>query len=61
MKAREFAKRNGVSVISLQSILKSLWKKKIRSKEEVRQVLERIKEMDNLIVSKEVEKEIFKE
>ena len=61
VKAREFAKRKEVSVISLQSILKSLWKKKIRSKEEVRQVLERIKEMDNLIVSKEVEKEIFKE
>jgi hypothetical protein len=48
-------------VISLQSILKALWKKKIKSKEEVRQLLEKIKEMDNLAVSKEVEKEIFEE
>lgn len=60
-KAREFAKQEEISVISLQAILKALWKKKIRSKEEVRQVLERIKEVDNLAVSKEVEKEIFKE
>jgi len=60
-KAREFAKQKGVSVISLQSILKSLWKKKIKSKEEIRQLLEKIKEADNLAVSKEAEKEIFEE
>lgn len=61
VKAREFAKRKGVSVISLQAILKVLWKKKIRSKEEVRHLLERIKEADNLAVSKEVQKKIFEE
>ena len=61
IKAREFAKQEGVSVISLQAILKALWKKKIRSKEELKHLLERIKEVDNLVVSKEVEKEIFGE
>lgn len=59
--AREFAKREGVSVISLQAILKALWKKKIKSKEEVKQILERIKEADNLEVSREVKREIFEE
>jgi hypothetical protein len=45
----------------LQAILKALWKKKIRGKEEVRRLLERIKEADNLIVSKEVQKTIFED
>jgi predicted nucleic acid-binding protein len=58
-KAREFAEMEGISVISLQAILKALWKKGLKSKGEVRQILERIKEADNLGVSKEVEKEIF--
>jgi len=34
----------------LQAILKALWKKKIRGKEEVRHLLERILENANLIV-----------
>ena len=59
IKARRFAKREGVTVISLQAILEALWKKNIKSKEEVRQMLERIKEADNLAVSREVEREIF--
>lgn len=59
IKAREFAKSEGVSVISLQAILKALWKKKMKSKEEVRHILERIKEADNLEVNREVEREIF--
>lgn len=59
IKAREFAKREGISVISLQAILKALWKKKIKSKEEVMQILEKIKKADNLAVSREVEREIF--
>ncbi len=59
IKARRFAKREGVAVISLQAILEALRKKKIKSKEEVKQMLERIKETDNLAVSREVEREIF--
>ncbi len=61
IKAREFAKREGVFVISLQAILKALWKKNIKSKEEVREILARIKEADNLAVSREVERDIFEE
>jgi predicted nucleic acid-binding protein len=61
IKAREFARSEGVSVISLQAIIKALWKKKIRSKKEARQILERIKEADNLAISREVEREIFDE
>jgi len=38
-----------------------LWKKKIKDKEEVRQLLEKIKEADNLAVNKKVEKDIFEE
>lgn len=60
-KAREIAKKNGVLVLSLQAILKAIWKKKIKNKKEVRQILERIKDADNLAVSREVEKEIFEE
>jgi hypothetical protein len=45
----------------LQAILKALWKKKIKNREEVKQILERIKDADNLAVSREVEKEIFEE
>ena len=61
IKAREFAKNEGVFVISLQAILRALWKKKISSKKEIKQIFERIKEVDNLAVSREVEKEIFYE
>ncbi len=59
IKAREFAKGEGVSVISLQAILKALWKKEIKSKEEVKELLKKIKETDNLNVSVETEREIF--
>jgi len=61
IKARQFAKYEGVSVISLQAILRALWKKKIKSKEEVKQILEKIKDTDNLTVSRDVEKAIFDE
>jgi len=59
IKAREFAKSGGVSVISLQAILRALWKKKISSKKEIKQILERIKDADNLSVSREIEEKIF--
>ncbi|MCK4735650.1 MAG: hypothetical protein KAT65_24560 [Methanophagales archaeon] len=58
-RAREFAKIEGIQVFSLQAILKALWKKKLKSKSEVKQILERIKKADNLAVSKEIEKGIF--
>ncbi|MCX9011619.1 MAG: hypothetical protein OIN66_10925 [Candidatus Methanoperedens sp.] len=60
-KAREVAKKHGVLVLSLQAVLKAIWKKKIKSKNEVKQILERIKDADNLSISIEVEKEIFAE
>jgi len=50
-----------VSVISLQAILKALWKKKLKDKGEVRKILEDIKSSDNLYVSRDVEEEIFKD
>lgn len=61
IKTREFVKSEGVPVVSLQAILKALWKKKIKSKEEVKQILETIKDTDNLALSREVENGIFKE
>jgi predicted nucleic acid-binding protein len=60
-KARELARREDVPVISLQAILKALWKKGITSKGEVKQILERIKEVDNLVVSRAVEATIFED
>jgi predicted nucleic acid-binding protein len=60
-RAREFAKSEGIQVFSLQAILKALWKKKLKSKGEIKQILERIKTADNLTVSKEIEKGIFED
>jgi predicted nucleic acid-binding protein len=60
-KAREVAKKNGILVLSLQAVLKAIWKKKIKNKNEVKQILERIKDVDNLSISLEVEKEIFED
>lgn len=59
MKAREFAETEGISIISLQAILKALWKKKLKTRKEVKEILERIMEADNLIIDREIEKEIF--
>ncbi|MFV9691662.1 MAG: hypothetical protein ACNY01_11955 [Desulfobacteria bacterium] len=61
IKARKLAKHAGVSVVSLQAILKALWKKKIMTKEEVGQLLAKIKDTDNLALSGAVEREIFAE
>lgn len=57
--ARRFAQAQGVQVISLQAILRGLWLSGIRSKAEVKGLLERIKEADYLEVPPEVEMEIF--
>jgi len=61
LKARGFAKNYGVVVISLQVVLKALWKKNILSKEEARKLFNRIKQVDNLSVSKNIENKIFEE
>ena len=58
-RARGFAMSEGIQVFSLQAILKALWKKKLKSKGEVKQILERIKTADNLAMSKEIERGIF--
>ncbi len=57
--ARKFAQKQGVNVISLQAILRGLWMCGVRSKAEVREILEQIKKVDRLKVSPEVEAEIF--
>ena len=58
-KAREFAKAQGVLVISLQAILRALIRKNLRSKEETREILEKIKEADNLVLTRKTIDEIF--
>jgi len=61
IKESEFAKSDGVPVISLQAIIKALWEKKISSKKEAVHILERIMAADNLVIKKEVERGIFDE
>jgi predicted nucleic acid-binding protein len=57
--ARRFAREQGVQVLTLQAILRGLWQSGVRTKAEVRALLERIKEADALEVPPEVESEIF--
>jgi predicted nucleic acid-binding protein len=57
--ARRFAHEQGVQVLTLQAIMRGLWLSGVRSKAEVRGLLERIKEADTLEVPPEVEREIF--
>ena len=57
--ARMFARDQGVQVISLQALLRGLWMSGVHSKDEVRVLLERIKEADALEVLPEVEMEVF--
>lgn len=59
--AREVASDSGVTVFSLQAILRALWKEEMRTKEEVRHLLDNIQETDNLEVTYQVEQEIFAE
>lgn len=61
IKARKVAKIEGVSVISLQAILKAIWKRGIRNKEEVKELINKLREVDNLELNREVERKIFKE
>src|SRR5262249_12349011 len=57
--ARGFARDQGIQVLSLQALLRGLWISGVRSKDEVRVLLERIKAADALEVPPEVEEEIF--
>lgn len=57
--ARRFARAQGVQVVTLQALLRGLWTSGAHSREEVRLLLERIKEADALEVAAEVEREIF--
>ena len=59
--ARKLAQDQNVRVISLQAILRRLWLSGMRSKTEVRALLERIKKADYLEVPPEVEVEIFED
>ena len=61
LKARTFAKSKGIFVISLQSILKALWKKRILTKKEVRKLFNKIIQVDNLSVEKNIMNTIFEE
>jgi len=58
---RRFALAQGVSVLSLQAILRGWWASGVYSKPEVSVLLERIKRADRLEVSLEVASEIFDE
>jgi hypothetical protein len=57
--AQRLARSRDVQVISLQAILRGLWVSGMRSKADVRDLLDRIEGADNLEVSVEVEREIF--
>jgi predicted nucleic acid-binding protein len=57
--ARRFARAQGIQVISLQALLRGLWVSGVRSKDEVRVLLARIKVADAIEVPPEVEMEIF--
>jgi predicted nucleic acid-binding protein len=60
-RARRFAENQGVSVISFQTILRSLWKRELKTREEVWEILQEIMKNDGLMVTREVEKQIFSE
>jgi len=55
--AREF----GIEVISLQAVLKALWKKKLRKKSEVRDLIAQMKAVDNLDMKGEEITKIFED
>ena len=59
--ARKFAQDQNVQVVSLQAILRGLWVSGMRSKAEVKELLEHIKKADYLKVPPEVEVEIFED
>lgn len=58
-KAREIASAYGVTVLSLPAILKVVIIKKLRTREEVKGILEKMKQSDNYSLSPEIERDIF--
>jgi len=59
--ARNYARAQGVSVLSLQALLRQMWESGAQSRTQVRELLEQIKIADYLTVPIEVEAEIFAE
>jgi len=51
--AQNIAREFGIEVISLQAVLKALWKKKLRKKSEVRNLIDQMKLVDNLYIKGE--------
>lgn len=51
--AQKIAREFGIEVISLQAILKAIWKKKLRKKSEVRDLIDQMKVVDNLHIKGE--------
>jgi len=60
-KARGFAKREGVIVLSLQAIPKAMWKKGLKNKNEILMMIRDIERVDNLKIKKETIRKIFNE
>lgn len=58
-KARDIASGYGITVISLPAILKAIIIKRIRTPEEVKEILDKMKKSDNYSIISEVEKGIF--
>lgn len=59
--ARKFAKKQKIKVLSLQSILRAMWKIGLKSKEETKELFNEIVRSDDLRISREIEREIFAE
>ena len=51
-KARDFAKREGVIVLSLQAILRAMWKKGLKGKDDILMMIQDIERVDNLKIKK---------
>lgn len=51
--AVKFARKNGVKIIVLKAILKGLWKKRVCSKEKVKELVDKIEKKDNRTIDTE--------
>lgn len=51
--AQKLAREFGIEVISLQAVLKALWKKQLRKKSKVRDLIDQMKVVDNLHIKGE--------
>jgi predicted nucleic acid-binding protein len=59
-KARDFAKREDVTILSLQAILKAIWKKGLKSKNDILLMIQEIERVDNLKIKKEIIRDIIR-